>query len=471
MQPRNVAWSFFADFLALGLAFGLAFRLHFSDRLSGFGQVAAVPHHYVAAVAALIPAWLLVYALRGLYSTEVARHGTRLEVRVIDATTLAAVLTLAGLYLTGSVAYSRGWLVMAWAGATVLTIAGRRLMLTATRRRAAPWRVLVAGACKVGAQAVETLEDDRRYEVVGFLDDYLPLGTWVAGKQVVGRPADIATLTRSLQVDEILLVDGALGRDSYDGLLRELYTTPRLPAPRFIPGTSDALVAYWEVTKRGGLTVWSPTLGRIHGADRVAKAGLDRLVAAGVLVVASPLFLIAWAWSRRHGQPVLRGSPVVGHGGRRFLRWSFAAWWAADPALDGTLRYATLGANRAWAQLIRKVPRALNVLRGELSLVGPRPILQEDFDLYRNVLGVLLAMKPGLVGPWLLHGDSDLLPEEELAADLAYVRGYTLGSDLAVLAKSSRQLWRRLRRRRSRGAIEPPLPRASDGRTDVRQQA
>jgi len=432
-----------ADLIALLLAFSLAYRLHFSDQLAVLSPVMRDPVRYLVAMAVLVPLWLAVYALRGLYARELLQHSTLLVSRVADTTTFAALLTLAGSYLIGSTQLSRGWLVIAWLAALVFTLGERELLAFALQRyrRHHPWRVLIAGAGQSGVRAAALLAKRRDVKVVGFLDDYLPLGLAVApGARVLDRPAAALRVAVAEAVDELLVVDGALARESHDMLLRAAYASPRQLPLLLLPSNSEELLVRLQPAHRGKVAVLLPELRRIAGLEGFAKALTDRAVAALVLLISSPLFAWTWARARLRGQPFLQGTPMVGEGGRRFQRWSFAGWGPVGGDVGQTLDLGRLRGPYRWRYVVEKLPRVLNVLRGQLSLVGPRPIVAGDLPLVSTWAGLLLSMKPGVVGPWLLHGQSSLTPTEEVQADVDYVREHTLLRDVAILCGAVRQV-------------------------------
>lgn len=452
------------DIVALTLAFVSAYQLHFLLGLFALSDTPPDLPRYLQAMVELAPLWLLIFVYRGMYDDELLLHGTQLSPRVTTTALIAALASLAAIYLTGAPMLSRGWFVASTLLSVFFVVAGRRLLLLALRRRrrSAPWRILILGASQIGVGAGRALSARPDTRVAGYLDDYLPLGIPISGAlRVLGRPADLRRVVADTGADELLVVEGALAQESYDRLLREVYSSPDLPPLRLVPSVAGELVARLQPAMRGSVPILIPELGRIRGLDRLAKALLDRGLALVGLVVAAPVLFALWLGAIGHGLRLLQGTPVIGRHGRRFARLSLQLWWRPGDFPDRMLRLNSFPERSRVSYLLTKLPRLVNVLCGELSVVGPRPIVASDLSPYREWTGVLLAMKPGLIGPWLLHGKSTLSTEEELQADLAYVRDYTLARDLTILLRAGRQVLG-LTFRRSR-VRQPAPPAEGDG--------
>jgi lipopolysaccharide/colanic/teichoic acid biosynthesis glycosyltransferase len=188
------------------------------------------------------------------------------------------------------------------------------------------------------------------------------------------------------------------------------------------------------------------------GACRVAKRGIDVTVAAVGLVVLAPLLLsLALAvWAGSPGAPVFR-QRRVGRGGREFLMWKFRTMVAGaeqrraelversregdwlnleqDPRVTGlgrVLRRTSLD----------ELPQLLNVLRGDMSLVGPRPLPLIEHAALPDWSEARLAVRPGITGLWQVMGRTRIPFHEMLRLDCRYVRELSLRSDLAILLRT-----------------------------------
>jgi lipopolysaccharide/colanic/teichoic acid biosynthesis glycosyltransferase len=184
-----------------------------------------------------------------------------------------------------------------------------------------------------------------------------------------------------------------------------------------------------------------------HRVQRAVKRAVDVVVAAAALLVLSPLMaLIAAAILLTMGPPVLFRHRRLGLGGREFTLLKFRTMRGRPPgpgaALDDEQRITRLG-RLLRALTLDELPELVNVLRGDLSLVGPRPLLPEYRELYTPEQWRRHEMPPGMAGPALAAGRNALSWEEKFAADVDYVEHWSLWLDARVLALS---IWRVLRR-------------------------
>ena len=191
----------------------------------------------------------------------------------------------------------------------------------------------------------------------------------------------------------------------------------------------------------------------LSGAGRVLKALIDRLAAAVLLVALSPA-LAAIVLAVRAGSPgpVLFRQVRVGKDGREFVMYKFRTMHrdAADRVAE--LRHLNdyddvlfklrndprVTRTGRWLRRfsLDELPQLINVLRGQMSLVGPRPPLPEEVAVYPEDVRRRLAVRPGLTGLWQVSGRSDLPFEEAVKLDLRYVENWSFSLDLVILLRT-----------------------------------
>jgi exopolysaccharide biosynthesis polyprenyl glycosylphosphotransferase len=189
------------------------------------------------------------------------------------------------------------------------------------------------------------------------------------------------------------------------------------------------------------------------GARQVIKTVFDRVFAVTALMVLSPLFVILCSIIRHSdGGPAFFRQVRVGKDGRPFVLFKFrtmvpdAEAQKAELALlnetDAVLfkmrkdpRVTSVGARlRRWS--IDELPQLINVLRGDMSLVGPRPALPEEAARYRDHVRRRLMVRPGLTGLWQVNGRADLSWEESVRLDLRYVENWSFLLDVQIIWKT-----------------------------------
>jgi undecaprenyl-phosphate galactose phosphotransferase len=190
--------------------------------------------------------------------------------------------------------------------------------------------------------------------------------------------------------------------------------------------------------------------------SRALKTAFDQFVAMMLVVLFAPLLLALAVLVRRDGGPAFYHHRRIGAGGRAFGCIKFrtmvtesdrvlekllfndpvaAAEWAATQKLRNDPRITSVGRFLRLSSL-DELPQLFNVLRGEMSLVGPRPIVQAEVARYGDEIEYYYETKPGLTGLWQVSGRSDTSYERRVRLDVWYVRNWTLWHDIAILLKT-----------------------------------
>jgi Undecaprenyl-phosphate galactose phosphotransferase WbaP len=190
--------------------------------------------------------------------------------------------------------------------------------------------------------------------------------------------------------------------------------------------------------------------------SRATKILLDLIGAASFILVLSPLLLAIAVLVKLDGGPVLYAHPRLGMGKRRFLCWKFrsmkqdsaallehvlstdavaAIEWSATQKLRNDPRVTRIGAFLRQTSL-DELPQLFNVLRLEMSLVGPRPIVDDEIGYYGNEIAHYYATRPGLTGLWQVSGRSNTTYRQRVQLDKRYVENWTLWQDFVILAKT-----------------------------------
>jgi Undecaprenyl-phosphate galactose phosphotransferase WbaP len=189
---------------------------------------------------------------------------------------------------------------------------------------------------------------------------------------------------------------------------------------------------------------------------RLTKRLFDTLAALMLLVLLSPGFLlVAWA-IRRDGGPALFAHPRIGKKGRVFNCYKFRTMvvdaekqleqllqrqpelrkqWQVEHKLRSDPRVSPLGRFLRRTSL-DELPQLINVIRGEMSLVGPRPVVRSELPRYGDQVGYYLMVRPGMTGLWQVSGRNDVDYDTRVYLDSWYVKNWSLWHDLVILFKT-----------------------------------
>jgi exopolysaccharide biosynthesis polyprenyl glycosylphosphotransferase len=445
------------DVVAVSMASVVAHVLRFG--LSTGAELPGPGIPYVLIALASVPAWLLVLAAAGAYDRRILGVGSEEYRRIINGG-VHCLAVVAVLHFVVKLVFARGWVGVMIPFAVALIIAeryGLRRWLYHQRSRGRfVHRILLVGSAPTVADFGEHLARAAwsGYRVVGACVD-VPDGdedhVVIGGRAVpiVGTSADVRKALVTCGADSVAITD-----ESAPGELHEL-------AEAIDPPGVEVLVAPAITDVAGPRTVVRPAAGvpLLHvaepafaGPQRIVKEAMDRCAAVVGLVVLAPVFaVIAVAIKLETPGSIFFRQRRIGLGGRRFEIVKFRTMvegaesmqdhieqndadavlfkLRVDPRVTRVGRFL-----RRWS--IDELPQLWNVLRGEMSLVGPRPPLPAEVEQYEHHVNRRLLVKPGMTGLWQVSGRSDLEWSEAVRLDLYYVDHWSPTMDMAIICRT-----------------------------------
>jgi exopolysaccharide biosynthesis polyprenyl glycosylphosphotransferase len=263
----------------------------------------------------------------------------------------------------------------------------------------------------------------------------------------------IAAVTSGLAVDRVILAGASASLSERTELARRL--TECGHCVDYVYGEPEALYATAVLHHLEGLPVLSVQPTRLSRGSAAVKRGLDLAIGSAGLVLLSPLFAIVAIGIKLDSRgPVFFRQARVGRDGTGFQSLKFRTMVDGADAMRDELRERSIHSNghgllklrddpritrlgaklRRWS--IDELPQLWNVLRGDMSLVGPRPLPLDEAGLVRGHLEIRTRVRPGITGTWQTHGRSDIPLEDMLKLDYTYVAGWSLREDLRLLLRT-----------------------------------
>jgi exopolysaccharide biosynthesis polyprenyl glycosylphosphotransferase len=454
---RLIATLILSDAMVLIISFGLAYALRFWTGWAIFDEGTIKPEFYALVIGGLVPAYLLIFHLYGLYQPLNLLGGTTEYARWFNAITVGLLLIFTLSFVIPDFVVARGWILVSWATLVLGGIASRFAIRRTVyaQRQAGRFvdRTLIVGANPEGMAVAEQLIQAKTSgsQPVGFIDDYLPTGSEpIPGLPVLGTSAAFNALVEMQDIDVVVIANSAISRERLLGIYSSLDALPNIEV-RLASGLFELLTTGVRIREEGFVPMVVLNKTRITGVHYWAKTCMDLLIAATALVVGAPLFLLLICWIKRDSPgPVIYRRRVVGQGRTEFDAFKFRTMHIdGDRRLTPELRqelesYGKLKEDprvtKAGA-FIRKysldeLPQLINVLRGEMSLIGPRMITRKELEKFGKWQHNLATVKPGLTGLWQVSGRSDLSYEDRVRLDMYYIRNHSIWLDIQILFRT-----------------------------------
>jgi exopolysaccharide biosynthesis polyprenyl glycosylphosphotransferase len=408
-----------------------------------------------------IPAWLLVIKLHGLYDNDHRRirHSTLDELpSLISASALGTIVLDGLLWLSPGGALSAKSAIIVGIGAVLACFVSRAVLRFLWQRLTGVATGIVIGPAQMAdvvARRIAT-HPEARLRLVGYLSAPVDKDRR-ASLPRLGSVEEISRVAREHAIERVVVTEQEMGERDAEHLIEECKAEGL--GLTFLPKHYGLLGPGIELNRLAELPVLDFRFADPPRSTLAMKRTLDVLVAGLMLTILSPLLLaIAALIVVDSGTPVFFRQKRAGKDGVPFTMLKFRTM-----VVDAERRLAELvdlekldepafkipddpRITRAGRLLRRtsldELPQLINVLRGDMSLVGPRPEEEAVVALYDERQRVRLAVKPGLTGPMQVYGRGDLTFEERLAMERDYLDNLSIASDLAILLRTPRAIVR-----------------------------
>ncbi len=425
---------------------------------------------YLGGLAAVM---LLVFSFHGLYRLEVLGSVIDQLTGIFTAVGLGMLLLLTGAFLAKVEYFTerRLVLVLSWVFLLVslaivrVIILRPRIVAIMGQANLRP-RVLVVGIGEAAQHFVREVRENRSpaFEIVGLVeDDAGAQGTLIDGVRVIGTTDDLGELVARERIEEIFLAKSGLPQEDAIELLSKCMRS-RVPV-KLVSDSFRLMASEATIRMIDGVPTLTVRESPMKGPALFLKRLLDVAAAFLCIVLLSPIFLfIALGIRLTSKGPVFFRQNRVGQGGREFTFYKFRTMRVdtderlhreyarnfingkgidRDGRADGQPVFKLTNDPRVTpvGRMLRKtsldeLPQLLNIVRGEMSLVGPRPPIAYEIQHYKEWHRRRLEAKPGLTGLWQVSGRSSVPFNEMVLMDLYYIDNWSLWSDFKILLRT-----------------------------------
>lgn len=435
------------DILMIATSFVLAYYMRVGlESAPEFINVSI--YEYLKLSIYLIPVWIFIYAIDGLYDTHVGRGLFSIFRKVFVSNSVAILLLSLGIFFAKSDFFSRLILIFIWIFSIILVMVGRILIKSIQQyllqfgisRR----NVLLIGDNETAEFVAAEIRKNPQLglKIVGVINGESHRGNILRHLGSVGQ---IESVVKKHQVDEIILAETKLPRKTISDIVQ--YCTNANLSFKFIPD----ILAFMSLSTRsetiGSMPVLELQTIALDGWGRIAKRCFDFLFALIILIVLSPIMLIVAIIQKLTSPgPIIYGHERVGKDGKTFTLYKFRSMY--DKAEDVEKRYWTQKDDpriTPFGKILRKtnideLPQFWNILIGNMSLVGPRPEQPKFVDKFnKEIPGYFKRhrIKSGLTG-WAqvngLKGDTSIA--ERVRYDTFYIENWSLWFDFKIIVKT-----------------------------------
>ncbi len=422
-----------------------------------------IPPFGVTILPLIIGTPLLIGLLQMAGQYDVTRKARELDnlPKLVNAVCLFIVCLLIVSFLLAAPEVARGYTLIFGGVCIVALLFGRMVMSISTRLLRIPEVVvrntLIVGAGDVGKAVALKLKRHPNLGLrpVGFVDSE-PLYTEfaepaIADLKVLGDTSQFAQLLEQYNVEKVIV---AFSSDSHEELLNlTCLCNAHHVECGVVPRLFEIVTNENQVDEIGGIPLLNLGELRLRGTDHAIKASEDFLLGLMMLVLSLPLFAaIAIAIKLDTRGPVFFKQQRLGKNGKPFQLYKFRSMVNGAEELQEDI----IQLNEAEGPLFKiredpritrtgrfirrfsldELPQVLNVLRGDMSLVGPRPPIPSEVDCYREWQRQRLGVKPGITGLWQVNGRSDLPYDEMVKFDLYYIERWSLWMDIKIIIRT-----------------------------------
>ena len=413
---------------------------------------------YIPFAAVLTALLLIAYKLEGVYDHRRGASWFDEFYPVLNCTTTGIVIMIVVTFFYRPLVYSR--LLFVYTGVLIVALLGfsrlvKSIVLRRLRQRGiGVVRTLIVGAGEVGRTIMRNIvaQPGLGYQVMGFVDDNPEKGHKDIGRfKGLGSIDNLPRIVQEESIDEVIITLPWMYHRKIISIMTQCEREG--VRARLVPDLFQMSLSRMDVDDLGGVPMIGVKEISITGWKSVTKRAIDFTIALVGLIVLLPLMLlIALAIRLDSPGPVLFRQIRVGKGGRHFVLYKFRSM--REGAEEEQQKLTDLNETEGPIFKIRHDPRCTrvgrflrrtsldelpqfyNVLRGEMSLVGPRPPIPAEVEHYEEWHKKRLEVSPGMTGLWQVSGRSELTFDEMVLLDIYYIENWSAALDTEIFLRT-----------------------------------
>ncbi len=437
-----------SDIIALSSAWFFSFYLRFTLEIIPVRLGHPDFYDYLLLLPYVLFSWFISARITHLYEFRIGLKSSQEILRLSATIFLTVLLIIAITFFYRDITYSRVMFSLFLIMSPVFLFFIRRLFWSLIRRfrrlEIDIKKILVVGTSSLANKVVEQLEEFRYlgFQIVGYISEDKSSPDLIGDLPVIGSLSEVKYIVESEKIDEVYVALTSPFNDERDDLLKSLNDSS--VDLRLVPDLVDHMRLNAGIEQLGGLPVILLSQSPLFGWNTILKRFMDISLSFLLLMVLSPiLFLIALLVKLGSHGPIFYVQERMGLDGVSFQMYKFRSMKINAESDTGPVWAKSDDGRRTYfGTFIRKLnldelPQLFNVLRGEMSLVGPRPERPFFVEQFRSTVpGYMLRhkMKSGITG-WAQvngwRGDTSL--EKRIEFDLFYIENWSVGFDLKIL--------------------------------------
>ncbi len=464
MRRRSRVWvlgRIVIDALAINAAVFIAWYVRYqlqADLPLGEGFYYFPYPAYIPLALVLTVLTIAILRFEGMYAVARGRSYLDELYTILNSTTTAILLIMAFTFVIRPLVYSRALYVYAATLIALLLALVRALQRMAyvylRKRGVGVDRVLIVGAGELGRALMRNIvaQPDLAYQIVGFVDDDPERGSADIGRfKALGGTTRLPSLLRELLVDEVIVTLPWTAREKIIAIIQlcQRYDV----TAKVVPDLFQFSLSRVALDDVGGVPLIAVREAKMSLVDSAIKRAFDLVIGSILLVIAAPIMAIISILIRFDSSgPIIFSQTRIGRGGRAFVVHKFRSMRVGAeeelPQLNGLneasgplFKIRNDPRRTRLGRFIRRtsldeLPQLFNVLRGEMSLVGPRAPLPSEVEQYQEWHKRRLEVAQGLTGLSQVSGRSNLTFDETVMLDIYYIENWSPWLDLWILLKT-----------------------------------